>query len=76
MADEKKRTSQDIQNEYTQACAKLGHTVYQLYAHENDKSLVLGSIKDLVLENISVQRAEQEAAAKAANAPVTEVQNG
>jgi regulator of replication initiation timing len=59
-----KRSVNEVQQDYTNLCAKLGHLVYSQHALGLDKDLILEQLKDLNLEGHEAQK--REAAEKAA----------
>ena len=64
-AQKKERTVQDIQQEYTQLCAKLGHLAYSKHTIEKDIGLVNQTLMDLNIEAAQVSaKAQKEAEMK------------
>lgn len=50
MSEQKKRTVEEIRNEYGQLCAKAGHVQYNIRVLESDLNLVNEQLKALNLE--------------------------
>lgn len=74
------RTSAQLQNQYTQLCAKSGHIQYQIFALKTDLEAINNALRDLNLEAaqaLSQEKADAEAkaAAEAAAASVEEAKN-
>lgn len=62
MSDQTKRRSVDeIRNEYSQLCSKLGHVEYQIYVLEKDVEMMLKTLGDLNFEAAASARADEEA---------------
>lgn len=60
-----KRTVESIHGEYTQACARAGHTSYQIFTLTKDLELIHQQLRDLNLEASKLQ-AEEKAAVESA----------
>lgn len=72
MSETKKRTVDEIQQEYTQLCARAGHLQYNLHTLTADLELLNGQLRDLNFEaSKAAQAAKEEAAAKAAEPTTT-----
>lgn len=73
MSEKAPRTRQDIQNEYTQLCAKAGNLQYQIYAHTKDLEVINTQQRELNFEAAKLaaaEAAEKEAALKSAEAEI------
>jgi len=57
---DKKRTVEEIQQEYARTCTKAGHTQYQIYTLQNELDLLNSTLKDLNIEASLAPRAEEE----------------
>lgn len=68
MSEAKKRSIEEIQQAYQQACVRAGHLQYQVFALSQELEVVNQSLRDLNLEAAAVQ-AE---ASKSAEAPKSE----
>lgn len=73
MSEEKKtRTRQDIQQEYSQLCAKAGNLQYQIWAFNKDLENLYSAARDLNQEaaeldaNARAEKAAQEPAKETA----------
>lgn len=65
MSDEKKRTLNDVNNEYTALCAQAGQKQYQLECAKADLKALNEAIKQLNVEAAKMQQ-DELAAKKAA----------
>ena len=65
MSEVKKRTVQDVQQEYTGLCARAGHLQYQINAMQKDLELINTTLRDLNVE-ASKFAAEEKIAAETA----------
>lgn len=63
-----KRTSQDIQREYQEACFKIGDLEHKIDVFTRDQEMLKGTIRDLDLEFTKL-RQQEIADAKAAETP-------
>lgn len=61
----KTRSVDEIRNEYSQLCAKLGHLEYNLTVLNSDKSVLLKTLTDLNFEAAKAANEAAEAAKKA-----------
>lgn len=70
MSEETKkyRSLNEVRNEYTQVCAKLGHLQYQLYILNKDVAMVNKTLEDLNFEASAASAREAEAAKEAPKA--------
>lgn len=68
----KKRSVQEIQQEYSGLCMRAGHTQYQIATLEKELALVNESLRDLNFEAAAAQQAEAEVK-KAAEGASSEV---
>ena len=76
MTDKAKRTIPEIQQEFSQACAKAGHLQYQIYVFGEDLKLVNEAIKTLNFEAAAVSQDEAKKAEEAKNNVVPITQEG
>lgn len=65
-ANAPKRSLTEIQQEYTNGCAKLGNLVYQIWAQEQDFDLVVSQLRALNIEGHEAKQAEALAEKKEA----------
>lgn len=56
------RTSQVIQQEYAQQCARAGNLQYELHAKSKDLEVLNNTLRDLNFEYVGALRSESEAA--------------
>ena len=68
MSDKKERSVKEIQDDYTQLCARAGHLQYSISALGDDLRLVNEQLKQLNIEGGIAQKREAEAAKAAASA--------
>ena len=54
-----KRTMEEIQRDYTNACAKAGHLRFQIVTLEKDLDLLLNEVRDLNFEALSAAKKEE-----------------
>lgn len=62
--EKKERTVEEIQQEYTQLCAKAGHLQYSISALKTDLGLVNEQLRDLNLEASRAASKKSEEAPK------------
>lgn len=72
------RTMQEIQNEYTSVCNKVGHINYQISTSKRDLELLYSALRDLNFEAAALQakqkqKADEEAAASAESSKVVQL---
>lgn len=63
---DKKKTVAEIQQEYSQGCARAGHAQYQIYTLTKELDLLNESLKSLNIEAAKAS-AEEEASKKEAS---------
>lgn len=56
----KERSSGQIQNEYQNICAKLGHIEYSIERMNKDKEILVSALRDLNLEHQKAKQREAE----------------
>lgn len=61
MSETKKRTIEEIQQQYQGLCLRAGHLQYQINAHELDLEQINSTLRDLNLEAAAVKEAEEKA---------------
>lgn len=61
MSEIKKRSIEEIQQQYQGLCLRAGHLQYQIHAHELDLEQVNNALRDLNLE-AAASKAEEKAA--------------
>ena len=61
---ENKRSLQDVQNDYTRVCARLGHVEYNIAVMKKDADAIKGELQALNLEAaaLNAEQAKEEAA--------------
>ena len=79
MSEQKKRTLNDVQQEYVNLCTRAGDLQYKIQAFKKDLEVLNNQLRELNFEAVKIQ--QEEAAAKKAEeskpAAVEEVkQNG
>jgi len=55
MSESKKRTLEEIRNEYSQLCARTGHLQYQIAVYEKDLSTLNEQLSSLNFEAAALQ---------------------
>lgn len=70
--EKKKRTVEEIRNEYGSLCAKVGHAEYQIYVLNKDLDMMKRTLEDL---NFEAAAANAEAQKLAESKP-SEATNG
>lgn len=61
MSEIKKRTVQEIQEQYQGLCLRAGHTQYQIHALSSDLEQINQTLRDLNLEAAAVKAEEDKA---------------
>lgn len=56
----KERTMNDVQQEFSTLCTRLGHLQYQVYIHGKDSEILSNQMRDLNFEAASIQAKAQK----------------
>lgn len=64
----KKRTVEELQQEYANLCARAGHLQYQVYTLSKDLEIVNQTMRDLNFEAAAAKQAEEAAKKESENA--------
>ncbi len=71
--EKKKRSLQEVEQEYAALCQRLGHITYQIDAYTIDCNQLKSALKDLNLEAFAIKNAEAKAAEEAKLSQAVEV---